>query len=225
MSYKIAVVEDDKDMNSLLVFILKSSGFIVNSYLNFQEAEANSKEKFDLWLLDIMLGNESGFELFKLIKKNNQDMPVIFISARDKELDKIMGLELGSDDYITKPFSKKELILRINNVLRRANSLKYNEGKEKKMYLYDYLIDFNHMNVYYKDSEIELTSKEYDLLVFFIENMDLLVTREKILRTLWDYNYYGSERVVDDTIRRLRKKMPDIEIETVYGSGYRMKKI
>lgn len=225
MSYRIAVVEDDKNMNSLLAFILKSSGFVVSSFLNFYDAEANSKERFDLWLLDIMLGNENGFELFKIIKRNNQDMPVIFISARDKELDKIMGLELGSDDYITKPFSKKELILRINNVLRRVSSSKYNEFKEKKIHLKDYTIDINHMTVSYMDSEIGLTSKEYDLLVFFVENMDLLVTREKILRTLWDYNYYGSERVVDDTIRRLRKKMPDIEIETVYGSGYRMKKI
>ena len=137
-----------------------------------------------------MLDDKSGFDLIEIIKNKNANIPVVFMSARDKEFDRIIGLEKGSDDYITKPFSPKELVLRVNNIIRRV----------------------------YK----ELTTKEFDLLMLFVKNRGTAFLREQILEKVWDENYYGSDRVVDDTLRRLRKKMPDMNIQTIYGFGYRL---
>ena len=143
-------------------------------------------------------------------------MPVVFTSARDKEFDRIIGLEKGSDDYITKPFSPKELVLRINNIIKRV----YKESKRIQVGKYE--IDEAQRIVYEGDQPIDLTTKEFDLLMLFIRNRGNAILREQILEQVWDDNYYGSDRVVDDTLRRLRKKLPDINIQTLYGFGYRL---
>ena len=121
----IKVVEDEKDLNELVKSYLEKEGYSVNSYLTFDSAYSHIEDKCDLWILDIMLDDKSGFDLIEEIKKRNTNMPVIFMSARDKEFDRIIGLEKGSDDYITKPFSPKEMVLRVNNIIKRV----YKEGK------------------------------------------------------------------------------------------------
>ena len=138
------------------------------------------------------------------------------MSARDKEFDRIIGLEKGSDDYITKPFSPKELVLRVNNIIKRV----YKD--DNKIMVDGYEIDSNQRTVHFEGKQIDLTTKEFDLLMLFVKNRGTAFLREQILEKVWDDNFYGSDRVVDDTMRRLRKKLPLINIQTIYGFGYRL---
>lgn len=212
----INVVEDEKDLNELVKRYLEKEGYVVNSYLTFDEAYAHLDDSVDLWILDIMLDDKSGFDLIEEIKTRNKEKPVIFMSARDKEFDRIIGLEKGSDDYITKPFSPKEMVLRVNNIIKRVY-------KEDDITICDgYEIDENKRTVSFNNETIELTTKEYDLLMLFVRNKEIAFSREQILEKVWDDNYFGSDRVVDDTLRRLRKKLPNINIQTIYGFGYRL---
>ena len=212
----INIVEDEKDLNELVRSYLEKEGYVVNSFLTFDEAYSHIDEYCDLWILDIMLDDKSGFDLIEIIKNKNANIPVVFMSARDKEFDRIIGLEKGSDDYITKPFSPKELVLRVNNIIRRV----YKE--DDKIEVNGYEIDENQRSVTRGNEQIELTTKEFDLLMLFVKNRGTAFLREQILEKVWDENYYGSDRVVDDTLRRLRKKMPDMNIQTIYGFGYRL---
>ena len=164
-----------------------------------------------------MLDDKSGFDLIEEIKSRDQNKPVIFMSARDKEFDRIIGLEKGSDDYITKPFSPKEMVLRVNNIIKRV----YKE--DARINVDGYLIDEGKRIVYDDNNNvIDLTTKEFDLLMLFVKNRGTAFLREQILEKVWDDNYFGSDRVVDDTLRRLRKKMQNINIQTIYGFGYRL---
>lgn len=212
----INVVEDEKDLNELVKRYLEKEGYVVNSYLTFDEAYAHLDDLCDLWILDIMLDDKSGFDLIEEIKSRNKDKPVIFMSARDKEFDRIIGLEKGSDDYITKPFSPKEMVLRVNNIIKRVYK------QENKTTVNGYEIDEDKRTVKENDKLIELTTKEFDLLMLFVKNKGTAFLREQILEKVWDDNYFGSDRVVDDTLRRLRKKLPNINIQTIYGFGYRL---
>ena len=212
----INVVEDEKDLNELVKSYLEKEGYLVNSFLTFDSALEKINEPCDLWILDIMLDDKSGFDLIEIIKQNNANMPVIFMSARDKEFDRIIGLEKGSDDYITKPFSPKELVLRVNNIIKRV----YKEGK--MLEVGGYQIDETQRMVFKEGKQIEVTTKEFDLLMLFVKNRGTAFLREQILEKVWDENYYGSDRVVDDTLRRLRKKLPELNIQTIYGFGYRL---
>ena len=212
----INIVEDEKDLNELVKSYLEKEGYIVNSFLTFDSAYSHIDDYCDLWILDIMLDDKSGFDLIEMIKGRNANLPVVFMSARDKEFDRIIGLEKGSDDYITKPFSPKELVLRVNNIIRRV----YKE--DDKIEINGYEIDENQRSVTRGSQQIELTTKEFDLLMLFVKNRGTAFLREQILEKVWDENYYGSDRVVDDTLRRLRKKMPDMNIQTIYGFGYRL---
>ena len=212
----INIVEDEKDLNELVKSYLEKEGYIVNSYLTYDSAFSHIDEYCDLWILDIMLDDKSGFDLIEEIRNRNAYTPVVFMSARDKEFDRIIGLEKGSDDYITKPFSPKELVLRINNIIKRV----YKE--DDRIELNGYEIDENQRAVFKNGEQIDLTTKEFDLLMLFVKNRGTAFVREQILEKVWDENYYGSDRVVDDTLRRLRKKMPDMNIQTIYGFGYRL---
>ncbi len=218
MKRVIAIVEDEKDLNELVKRYLEKEGYEVRSYLTFDEASPHtSDDDVHLWILDIMLGEKSGFDLIEEIRMHDPDVPVIFMSARDKEFDRIIGLEKGSDDYITKPFSPKELVLRVNNLIRRV----YRDD-DQKISVDGYEIDEKQRIVYHGDEKIELTTKEFDLLMLFVNHRGTAFPREEILASVWEENYYGSDRVVDDTLRRLRKKMPDLSIQTIYGFGYRL---
>ena len=213
----IAIVEDEKDLNELVKRYLEKEAYTVLSYLTYDSALAHVHDpEIQLWILDIMLDNRSGFDLIEEIKKHNPNLPVIFMSARDKEFDRIIGLEKGSDDYITKPFSPKELVLRVNNIMRRV----YKD--DDRIEVDGYEIDLVQRKVYHGDIEIELTTKEFDLLMMFVRNRTIAFSREQILERVWETNYYGSDRVVDDTLRRLRKKLKDLNIHTIYGYGYRL---
>ena len=217
MSKKIInVVEDERDLNELVKSYLIKEGYEVYSYYTYDEAYKAIDKPCDSWILDIMLDDKSGFDLIEEIKNRFPNVPVVFTSARDKEFDRIIGLEKGSDDYITKPFSPKELVLRINNIIKRV----YKESKRIQVGKYE--IDEAQRIVYEGDQPIDLTTKEFDLLMLFIRNRGNAILREQILEQVWDDNYYGSDRVVDDTLRRLRKKLPDINIQTLYGFGYRL---
>ncbi|MBR3161634.1 MAG: response regulator transcription factor [Bacilli bacterium] len=216
--YTIVLVEDEKDLNSLIRTYLEKNGYKVISYYNGEDALQNTNIDAHLWILDIMLGDSvSGYDIIKRIRETNEEIPVIFTSARDQDLDKIIGLELGSDDYITKPYSPKELVLRVNNIIKRVYTKDIN-----KITYEEYIIDLNKRSVYQKDKEIILTTLEFDLLYMFITNKNKSFSREDILNIVWGNDYFGTDRVVDDLVRRLRKKMPNIKINTIYGYGYRL---
>ncbi|NLP21530.1 MAG: response regulator transcription factor [Erysipelotrichaceae bacterium] len=218
MKKVICIVEDEKDLNELVKRYLEKEGYEVRSYLTFDDAAKHTgDDDVHLWILDIMLDDKSGFDLIEEIRMKNEDVPVIFMSARDKEFDRIIGLEKGSDDYITKPFSPKELVLRVNNVIRRTY-----KDDNSRIAVDGYEIDENQRMVYDGENELELTTKEFDLLMLFVKNKGTAFLREQILEKVWDTNYFGSDRVVDDTLRRLRKKMPKLNIHTIYGFGYRL---
>ena len=218
MKYTIALVEDEEDLNKLIQTYLKKAGYEVIPFYNGKDALNNINTKVHLWILDIMLPNNiSGYDIIKEIRKNNEMMPVIFTSARDKDLDKIIGLELGSDDYITKPYSPKELVLRVNNIIKRVYSNELNKIKYN-----DYTVNLKKRMVLLNNKEIILTTIEFDLLNMFLQNKGKSFSRDEILSKVWGENYYGTDRVVDDLIRRLRKKMPDLNINTIYGYGYRL---
>lgn len=218
MKYTIVLVEDEINLNNLIKTYLEKSGYKVIQYFNGESAINNIEIDAHLWILDIMLPDEiSGYDIIKKIREKNDHMPVIFTSARDKELDKIIGLELGSDDYITKPYSPKELVLRVNNIIKRV----YSQDLSKIKYE-NYIIDTEKRTVTQNNKEINLTTLEFDLLSMFITNKNKSFSRDDILNIIWGENYFGTDRVVDDLVRRLRKKMPNLNINTMYGYGYRL---
>ncbi|MCI9312872.1 MAG: response regulator transcription factor [Erysipelotrichaceae bacterium] len=218
MKKVICVVEDEVAINDLVCQYLKKEGYEVRSYYTYEEANAHvSDDDVHLWILDIMLDDKSGFDLIEEIRLQEAEIPVIFMSARDKEFDRIIGLEKGSDDYITKPFSPKELVLRVNNVMKRVY-----KNDNNRISVDGYELDEEQRKVFDNGEEIDLTTKEFDLLMMFIKNKGIAFSREMILTNVWEENYYGSDRVVDDTLRRLRKKLPNLNIHTIYGYGYRL---
>ena len=218
MKRVINIVEDEKEINNLVAQYLRKEGYEVHSYYTYEEASAHVvDDDVHLWILDIMLDDKSGFDLIEEIRLQGPETPVIFMSARDKEFDRIIGLEKGCDDYITKPFSPKELVLRVNNIIKRA----YRDDNNR-ISIDGYELDEEQRKIYADNVEIELTTKEFDLLMMFIKNKGIAFSRDKILENVWDENYFGSDRVVDDTLRRLRKKLPNLNIHTIYGYGYRL---
>lgn len=216
--FKICLVEDEKNLNNLIKTYLEHAGYEVLCLYNGEDAVKHVSDDINLWILDIMLGgNISGYDVIKSIRETNSNVPVIFTSARDQDLDRIIGLELGSDDYITKPYSPKELVLRVNNIIKRV----YAEKSEQVQYE-KYLIDISKRTVFEDGNEIALTTLEFDLLLMFLNNKGKSFSRDDILKNIWGDDYFGSDRVVDDLVRRLRKKMPYIKINTIYGFGYRI---
>lgn len=198
MKRVISIVEDEKDINNLVAQYLRKEGYEVHSYYTYEEASAHvADDDVHLWILDIMLDDKSGFDLIEEIRLQGPETPVIFMSARDKEFDRIIGLEKGCDDYITKPFSPKELVLRVNNIIKRA----YRDDNNR-ISIDGYELDEEQRKIYADNVEIELTTKEFDLLMMFIKNKGIAFSRDKILENVWDENYFGSDRVVDDTDRK-----------------------
>lgn len=215
--YKICLIEDEKSLNDLITTYLIKEGYeVIQCYKGGDFY--NITEKIDLWILDIMLEDDiSGYDIIKMIREKDNQVPVIFTSARDQELDKIIGLELDADDYITKPYSPKELVLRINKIIKRTYSKDFN-----KMEYEGYDIDLEKRTVLENNKEIILTTLEFDLLSLLIKEKNCSLERNLIIEKIWGPGYYGSDRVVDDLVRRLRKKMPRIKVNTIYGFGYRL---
>ena len=218
--YTICFVEDEVDLSNLIQTYLERSGYEVVTFTKGQEAIDYIGNKVDLWILDIMLGDDvNGYDVIKAIREQDDNVPVIFTSARDQDLDKILGLELGSDDYITKPYSSKELVLRVDKILKRVY-----KDTQTSLVTYDcYKIDIDKRIVLNEtDKELKLTTLEFDLLLLFIQNRNKCFTREEILDSVWGNDYFGTDRVVDDLVRRVRKKMPKLKLSSVYGYGYRL---
>lgn len=226
MSYRIYLVEDEVHLNQVLSTYLEKEGWSVRSFLTGGEAQRAIPEKPELWILDIMLPDIDGYQLIREIKAATPGIPVIFISARDADLDRVIGLELGSDDYLAKPFLPRELVIRTRNLLERiyGKAAAPAAGSPNLLQLSPYTINPETRMVRAGETEIELTSKEFDLLLFFAANLNQAFSREQILSSVWGGDYFGSDRVVDDLVRRLRKKMPELRLETMYGFGYRLVK-
>jgi len=218
--YTIGLVEDEEALSNIVKLYLDRAGYETICFNKGKDAISYIGNKIDLWILDIMLGDDvSGYDVIKAIREKDENVPVIFTSARDQEIDKIFGLELGSDDYMTKPYSSKELVLRVNNIMKRV----YKDKEENNILLYDeYKIDLDRRTVEQNNKLIKLTTLEYDLLILLIKNKDKCFSREEILNSVWGSDYFGNDRVVDDLIRRVRKRLPKIKIDAVYGYGYRL---
>ena len=218
--FTICFVEDEINLSNLIQTYLERSGYEVVAFTKGQDAIDYIGNKVDLWILDIMLGDDvNGYDIIKAIREQDENVPVIFTSARDQDLDKILGLELGSDDYITKPYSSKELVLRVDKILKRV----YKDTQTQIITYGCYKIDTDKRVVFgEKEKELKLTTLEFDLLLLLIQNRNKCFSREEILSAVWGNDYFGTDRVVDDLIRRLRKKMPKLSVSAVYGYGYRL---
>lgn len=217
---KIYLVEDEKSLSQLLSAYLTEAGYSVGVFDDGLKAKSKINEAPDLWILDIMLPGMDGYTLIKEIKKSTPDVPVIFTSARNAELDRVIGLEMGSDDYLPKPFLPRELVIRVNRILDRKNSTVI---ENDSYILGPYIFEPSKRSISAEDGMLTLSNKEYDLLEFLIKHINQAVSRNDMIDSVWGMDYFGSDRVVDDTIRRLRKKMPKLSIEPIYGYGYVLK--
>ncbi|WLD94066.1 response regulator transcription factor [Alkalihalobacillus sp. AL-G] len=217
--YTIYIVEDEEHLVSVLKAYLEKEGWLVKVFHDGETALRHVDDRPHLWVLDIMLPGVDGYEILKTIRSKT-DTPVIFTSARDQDLDRIIGLELGSDDYLSKPFLPKELVIRVRKLLERVY-----EGPKTKLQVRSvngYQIHPITRKISLGDELIELTAKELDVVLFLTEHVDEIKSRRDILEGVWGSDYFGSERAVDDVIRRIRKKMPRLNLETLYGGGYRI---
>ncbi len=224
MNKKILVVDDEKPIADILKFNLEKEGYDVVVAYDGQEAVNKAyKEKVDLVLLDIMLPKKDGFQVLKEIRKE-LETPVLMLTAKEEEVDKVLGLELGADDYITKPFSIRELIARVKANIRRGEMS--NSGPENDIIDSGELkIDLNKYEVKKQEEVIQLTLREFELLKFLATREEQVFSREKLLEEVWGYEYYGDIRTVDVTVRRLREKIEDNSSKPKYvitkrGVGY-----
>lgn len=223
----ILVVDDEKPIADILEFNLKKEGFTVFCAYDGEEALKKVEEvKPDLMLLDIMLPKRDGMEVCREIRKKH-DFPIIMLTAKDSEIDKVLGLELGADDYVTKPFGTRELIARVKaNLRRHMKSVSEDEENETNDITVGHLIiQPDAYLVLKRDEKIELTHREFELLHYLSKHKGQVMTREHLLQTVWGYDYFGDVRTVDVTIRRLREKIEDNPshpgwIVTRRGVGY-----
>ena len=220
---KILLVEDNETIIMGLKYTLKQENFEVETALNIVSAKSRiKKEKYDMYLLDISLPDGNGFEICRYIK-DSTNAPVIFLTAKDEEKDIVQGLDIGADDYIVKPFRNRELISRINSVLRRYEK---NTNSENQIKCKDILIDNNTDKVYKEGKEVILTSLEYKILLMLFNNKNILITRESILDKIWDVaGNFVNDNTLTVYIKRIREKIDDKDgkiIQTVRGIGYRV---
>lgn len=222
MNYHIGVVEDDPNIQNIVSAYLKKEGFQLTVLGSAEEAwELWKLNPPDMWILDIMLPGMDGYEFCKKIR-NESEVPIIIISAKDEEIDKILGLELGGDDYLTKPFSPRELVARIKRLFKRSQ-ITISTDTANTVKLGNLLVYKEERRVFWDGIEQELTAKEFDMLLLFVENPNRAYSRETLLLKIWGDDYFGSDRAVDDLVKRIRKKLEDIPLETVWGYGYRFR--
>lgn len=219
----IYCVEDERNIRELLVYTLGTTGFEAKGIRDGKELKKALKEELpELILLDIMLPGEDGYSILEKLKNNQEtkDIPVIMVTAKEAEYDKVRGLDSGADDYITKPFGMMEFIARVKAVLRRVS-----KQSGKKEYTYKGLtIHVERHQVFDGERQVELTLKEFELLRYLMENQGIVLSRDQILEKIWGYEFSGETRTVDVHIRTLRQKLGEsgFLIETVRGVGYRI---
>ncbi|GAA3259372.1 Two-component response regulator SA14-24 [Lactococcus lactis subsp. lactis] len=226
---KILVVDDEKPISDIVKFNLTKEGFEVFTAFDGEEAlEAFKEVQPDLILLDLMLPKLDGLDVAREIRKTS-DTPIIMVSAKDSEFDKVIGLELGADDYVTKPFSNRELLARIKANLRRINiaPAESTDNVKKELIIGNLRINPAHYAAYKNDKQLDLTHREFELLYYLAQHLGEVITRENLLETVWGYDYFGDVRTVDVTVRRLREKVEDTPsrpqyVSTRRGVGYYM---
>ena len=228
MSYCIYVIEDDKNIAELLEIALKSYGYKVCLFDNAEEAIKNiNKKKPNLIICDVMLPGIDGIKATTTIRNIDdfKTVPILMLTAKDSEFDKIKGLDSGADDYITKPFSVMEVMARIRAQFRKMEQFKIDDKQDKEeILLGDIRVDKTSREVFVNDALIELTFKEYELLRYLLENKNKPLSREDILNNVWGYDYLGETRTVDIHIKTIRRKLLEAEdyIKTVRGIGYKI---
>lgn len=230
MKPQILVVDDEISISELIKFNLDKAGHEVTVTDNGNSAlDLLEQHSYNLIVLDLMLPGVDGLEVCRKLKSNNKTaaIPIIMLTARNEEIDKIIGLELGADDYMTKPFSPRELVARVKAVLRRSVKDNQTEGELTVGLL---KINFNNYEIFLGITKLELTPKEYELLKLFMTNIGKAYSREQLLEKIWGYDYYGDTRTVDVHIRHLRVKLEGElkvaeAIETVRGIGYRLRQL
>ncbi len=221
----ILVVDDEQSIADILKFNLEKNGYrVVTAYAGDTGYEMAIKEKPDLILLDVMLPEMDGFEVCKKIRQSST-VPIIMLTARTEEIDKVLGLELGADDYMTKPFGVRELIARVKANLRRTVAGEKEEGVATSITYGKITIDTERFEVKKNGQTVELTLREYELLTYLAKQPEKIVSRETLLEKVWGYEYYGDVRTVDVTVSRLREKIEDNPAEPEYiitkrGFGY-----
>lgn len=228
---KILVVDDEKPISDIISFNLEKEGFeVAKAYDGAEALEVFQRVQPDLVILDLMLPKMDGLEVCREIRKTSS-VPVIMLTAKDSEIDKVLGLELGADDYVTKPFSNRELIARVKANLRRnaIREVVTEEPATNEIVIGDLVIHQDAYIISKRGEEIELTHREFELLHYLAKHLGQVMTREHLLETVWDYDYFGDVRTVDVTIRRLREKIEDTPSHPAYivtrrGVGYLLKK-
>ena len=225
MEEKILVVDDESAISDIIKFNFEKEGYLIDTADNGKGAiELAAENNYDLILLDIMMPKLNGFEALREIRKSS-DVPVIMLTAREDEVDKVLGLELGADDYVVKPFSMRELLARVKAVLRRFDAQEKKEKDTKILKAMDLEINLEKYQVKRGEKNIELTLREFELLKFLASHPGIVFSREELLQEVWEYEYYGDIRTVDVTVRRLREKIEDENkdfkyIKTKRGVGY-----
>ncbi|ANK61845.1 MULTISPECIES: response regulator YycF [Loigolactobacillus] len=213
MAKKILVVDDEKPISDIVKFNLTKEGYdVVTAYDGEEALEKVSEENPDLIILDLMLPKIDGLEVAREVRKDH-DMPIIMLTAKDSEIDKVLGLEMGADDYVTKPFSNRELVARVKANLRRQGTINNAQQQENdennEIQIGDLTIHPDAYIVSKRGDKIELTHREFELLHYLAQHIGQVMTREHLLQTVWGYDYFGDVRTVDVTVRRLREKIED----------------
>ncbi|HNR84974.1 MAG TPA: response regulator transcription factor [Taishania sp.] len=224
---KILLVDDDQNISEILEFNLKSEGFDVTSVYSAEEALQQPIASFNLLLLDVMMGGMSGYKLAEKLRNDNITVPIIFLTAKDTENDMLTGFSVGGDDYISKPFSIKEVIARIKAILKRSNAIETpKQENASNLIIGDLKIDFTLKEIYIANEKIGATKTEFEILSLLAQKSDKIFSRQEIIDILWSDTPYITERTVDVHITRLRKKLKDYAsiITNRSGYGYRFNK-
>lgn len=224
----IFVVDDEKEIRLLIKKYLEKEGYKVTDFANGKTVlQEVYRMNPDLLILDVTMPGIDGIDLCKKIRKNHE-IPIIFVSARSDEIDRIIGLEVGGDDYLTKPFSPRELVIRIKNIFKRMDHMNQTVSGSKRVMVDQVILDIRHRHLSYYDKEIHMTAKELEVLYYLMSNINLAISREQMLEKVWGYDMAIEGRIVDDVIKRIRKKLKEagtpIEITTVWGYGYKIEK-
>lgn len=220
---KILIVDDEDRIREMLREYLSPEGYAIDEASDGEEAlELFMKNEYTLVILDIMMPKLDGWTVCREIRKTSQ-VPIIMLSARGEEYDKLFGFELGVDDYLVKPFSPKELLARMKAIIRRSQGIEEKQNNKNTLRYEGLNIDFDSRNVYIDDIPISLTPKEYELLSFFSRNPNKVFSRDQLLNEVWGYDFYGDHRTVDTHIKMLRESLRDYRkfIVTVWGTGYK----
>lgn len=227
--YKILIVEDEESIRKFIKINLERNNFSVMEASTGEEGLKKAREKkIDIVILDIMLPGIDGYQVCKILRKEYPTIGIIMLTAKSQDVDKIMGLEYGTDDYMVKPFNPMELVLRVKSLIRRIDMAKVEENNDIIVHG-PYKVDTYSRKFYKNNSEIEVTPTEYAIIKIFIENPGKAFKRDEILNWVWGYDFFGDPKIVDVNIRRLRAKIEDNPskpeyIQTVWGVGYRWRK-